>query len=351
MKYAHIFAEDKNDKFSLEFKKFIEKNFNIRNHNIVVFRKKAMPEKQIEEIVMPRNLGKLNNLLYKSDKIIIHGLFSPLFILILFLQPWLLKKCYWCIWGGDLYFYKYRRRSLTSNCIEFMRKFVIKNISGLITQLKGDYELTKQWYKAKGKYYYSFLYPSNLYKEYDLREIKKDNNKKYIQIGNSACETNEHIEVFQMLSKYKNENIEIICPLSYSGKKEYINQVIKAGYEIFGEEKFVPITEFMDFDKYLDVLARIDIAIFNHKRQRGLGNITTLLGLGKKIYIREEITTWKFCIDHGFKVFSINKGFNDLFEEVSKEIKESNINIMKLKFSETKLVEDWNKIFSEGEVK
>ncbi|MFP4698562.1 MAG: TDP-N-acetylfucosamine:lipid II N-acetylfucosaminyltransferase, partial [Eubacteriales bacterium] len=223
---------------------------------------------------------------------------------------------------------------------------LIKNMHGLITHLKGDYELAQKWYGAKGKYYYSFLYPSNLYKKYDLKKGQKSPKKKYIQIGNSACETNNHIEVFEKLSKYKSENIEFICPLSYSGKEEYIKEVIDAGYKTFGKEKFNPITDFMSFDKYLELLAKVDVAIFNHKRQRGLGNIITLLGLGKKVYIREEITTWQFCIDHDLKVYNANADFDDLLDKMSEDLKQKNKNKVKRQFSEKKLVEDWKKIFN-----
>jgi hypothetical protein len=216
---------------------------------------------------------------------------------------------------------------------------------GLITHLKGDYELAQKWYGAKGTYYYSFMYPSNLYKEYDLKNVEKEPGKTYIQVGNSACETNEHIAVFEKLSKYKNAHIEILCPLSYSGKEEYIKQVIEAGYKIFSKDKFSPITDFMPFDKYLELLAKVDVAIFNHKRQRGLGNITTLLGLGKKVYIREEITTWKFCIDHDLKVYSANGNYDDLFDKIDSKDKQKNIKIIKNEFSEKKLVEDWDVIF------
>ena len=37
---------------------------------------------------------------------------------------------------------------------------------------------------------------------------------------------------------------------------------------------------------YLKILGKIDIAIFNHERQQAVGNITSLLGLGKKVYIK-----------------------------------------------------------------
>lgn len=351
MKYAHVFTGDENDKFSLSYKRFIEKNFNIKNHKIAIVGKTSMYEEEgIRIVVISKNLKsliELNKMFYESDKIIIHGLFSTYLIIMLFLQPWLLKKCYWCIWGGDLYHYKYRSKSFKSNINEVFRRFLIKNMHGLITQLKGDYELAQKWYGAKGKYYYSFAYPSNLYKYYDLSKIEKNVDKICIQVGNSGCETNEHIEVFERLSKYRDKNIEVICPLSYSGKEEYINKVIKVGYEIFGKEKFVPIIDFMSFDKYLELLAKVDVAIFNHKRQRGLGNITTLLSLGKKVYISEEVSTWQFCIDHNLKVYSIKDGFDDLFEKMEKKIKQDNIDNMKIKFSEEKLIEDWKKIFND----
>src|SRR5690606_18092486 len=91
--------------------------------------------------------------LYTSNKIFIHGFFSGKIVLMLFLQPWLLKKCYWIIWGADLYRYKNRKNTIKSYIYEFVRKFVIKNIGGIITHIKGDYELARKWYGAKGKYY------------------------------------------------------------------------------------------------------------------------------------------------------------------------------------------------------
>lgn len=140
----------------------------------------------------------------------------------------------------------------------------------------------------------------------------------------------------------------IICPLSYAHESnpEYKAMVINKGKELFGE-KFIPLTEFMPFEKYLEILDKVDIAIFNHKRQQALGNITTLLGLGKKVYIREEITTWQFCKDHDLKVYSANVNYDDLFEEMDEGIRQKNIENVKSKFSEEKLVEDLKQIFDE----
>lgn len=181
------------------------------------------------------------------------------------------------------------------------------------------------------------MYPSNLYKEYDFSYLNKDHNKIYIQIGNSADPSNNHLEVFEKLKKYKDTSIEIICPLSY-GDVGHRDKIIKEGNRIFGE-KFIPIITLMPFDEYLGLLAKIDIAIFNHKRQQAMGNITTLLGLGEKVYIRYDITSWDFCKDHGLKVFSSNAGFSDLLQEMTK------IEKVKKHFSENKLKDDWKMIF------
>lgn len=344
MKIVHIIPVDK---FTEAFVEFINNNFCSEDHSFLAYGNIDYTTIKKEGVtILKRTSTSLKLLikeLYNSEKIIIHGLFSYYMVLLFFFQPWLLKKCYWVIWGGDLYYHTTREKTYKTNIYEYLRKYVIKNMFGFITHIRGDYELAKEWYGAKGEYYYSFMYPSNLYKEYSLSEGMKVDSKMYIQIGNSADPSNNHIEVLDKLQRYRDMDIEIICPLSY-GDKIYANSVIERGTEILGN-KFIPITEFIPIDKYLDILAKIDIAIFNHKRQQALGNITTLLGFGKKIYIREDITTWQFCIDHDLKVYNSNCDFEDLFENMDEKIKQQNIENIKLKFSEKKLVEDWRRIF------
>ena len=59
--------------------------------------------------------------------------------------------------------------------------------------------------------------------------------------------------------------------------------------------------------KYLELLGQIDIAIFAHKRQQAMGNAITLLGLGKKVYMRDDVTSWQLFKNIGVKVFELNK--------------------------------------------
>lgn len=232
-------------------------------------------------------------MLYRAEKIILHGLWSKRVLQILFLQPWLLKKCYHVMWGGDFYFPEKQ---------SWITKQIIKKVGHFITYIPGDYELAKTWYGAKGEYHECFVYPSNLYKEYNIP--LRDHDTINIQIGNSADITNNHFDMLEKLLPFKNENIKIFAPLSY-GDPQYARSVAEKGIQLFGE-KFVPILDFMPFERYLEFLGEIDVAIFAHKRQQGMGNIITLLGLGKKVYMRSDITPWSLFESIGVKIFDLD---------------------------------------------
>ncbi|MTH54510.1 hypothetical protein GKZ89_13985 [Bacillus mangrovi] len=353
MKYLHVFSTDENEKFSKSFIEFVNSNFNSKDHVFLLSNGKET-KTYISNApnlkILPYNLNSIlliSQYMIKSKRIFFHGFSNNKYIdAALFFQPLLLKKSFWIIWGGDLYLYKSQNESIRNKIREMPRRFIFKNIGGLITHIKGDYELAKKWYGAKGKYYYSFMYLSNLHKKHDDIHVKKDN-KIYIQVGNSALDTNEHIEIFNKLKIYKEEAIEIICPLSYAHESNpnYRDKVIETGRSIFGD-KFNPIVEFLPFNEYVSLLSKVDIAIFNHKRQQAVGNITTLLGLGKKVYIRNDITTWDFCREHGLKVFNANGNLDDLFVKMDNYSSRENVNNVKSMFSEEKLIEDLNKLFS-----
>ena len=143
------------DKFIPPFIEFVNKHFNPDEHIYLIFGQKdekygKLDAKNIEYIKSKKEVFKLLRYLYKSKKIIIHGLWNEHFNRLLFLQPWLLKKCYWVMWGGDFYFPEKQ---------SFIKKQVIKKMGHFITYIKGDYELVQKWYGANGKWHRCFLYP------------------------------------------------------------------------------------------------------------------------------------------------------------------------------------------------
>jgi len=343
-----------NEKFNKDYIDFINEEFDLKDHKFLFLGGhksdvRPIPEYSNVEVGLEYGMNRTINwnfLLfkncYKAEKIYLHGFTNSKVIKFLFYNPSLLKKCNWIIWGGDLYSYEYPKETFKKKWKEFMKKFCIKRFGGLITYLKGDYELAKKWYGAKGEYFKCIMYPSNLHKDLNIIEIDKDKSKTYIQIGNSSHRSNNHKEVIDKLVKYKDENIEIICPLSY-GDEKYSEEIERYGKEKFGS-KFLALTDFLPFDEYLNILGKIDIAIFNHKRQQAMGNIITLLGLGKTVYIRDDISTWSLLEEILVKVKASNGEITlDLLSEIECE---NNSYTIKKRFSEKNLKEEWRNIFN-----
>ena len=75
-----------------------------------------------------------------------------------------------------------------------------------------------------------------------------------------------------------------------------------------------------------------------------MGNIITLLGLGKKVYLRQDITTWQFFLEKEIKVYNID---NIELELISEQIKKQNQKKIKDYFSENNLKKQLERLFNE----
>ena len=274
--------------------------------------------------------------MHKAKKVIFHGLFDSKLVCILFLMPWLLKKCYWVMWGGDLYEYQLGKRNWAWEVKEFFRRPVIKNMGYLVTGTQGDLELAREWYGAKGEHIKCFNYPSNIYKEYYVKP--KQHEGINILLGNSADPSNNHLELFDKLEPFKDKNIHIYAPMTY-GNSEYAKMIIEQGKKSFGN-KFYPLTEHMPFNEYFEFLGKIDIAVFNHRRSQALGNTITLLGLGKKVYLNSVSNHNDFFEGLGITVFDV-KDFN--INLIDSRISKKNINKVRSVYSKDSLVNSLSK--------
>lgn len=333
-------------KTTIDFIKFLEKNIGLEKHEFI-FWKGENPHK-----IESENMSKITILENKKDlfmfylklfrlkkykKIFLHGWYFPRFAIPLFLNSYLLKKIYWIIWGEDLYSYTKRKKNTILKKIE---DYVKGHIKGYITPIKGDYELAKKFFNVKGRFYYSFVYPSNLYKKIQFKE--KEKKELYIQIGNSGEESNNHFEILEKLLEFKAQNIKLFCILSYGGSEEYKKSVIKKGYELFSE-KFYPVTNFMKFDEYIQFLSVLDIAIFAHNQQQAFGNIISLLSMKKTVYLKGTVTTFETLKELGIEVKLFEKLIS--LEKIDENILENNKRIIEENFSEEKLKEQWKNIF------
>ena len=339
MKILHI-AEPQT--FTQPFFSLIEKNFEVKDHAILSYGKSNGWSVDLK-IAHKTSFGSrwafcFLNSAREAEKIILHGLWNSRLIVLLALHPSILKKCYWVIWGGDLYSHSMEKRNLKWYASELFRRPVIQSMGHLITYVQGDVELARKWYGAVGQYHECIMYTSNVYRDYAIKEQPRA--VVNIQIGNSAYPSNNHLEILENLKSFRDQNIAIYAPLSY-GNQAYAKTVIAAGNAIFGD-KFKPMTNFIPFEQYLEFLGKIDIAVFAHKRQQGMGNTITLLGLGKKVYMRSDVTPWATFDGIGVKIFDFPN--IDLIP-INNEVMSKNITQIKNNFSEKMLINQLKSIF------
>jgi len=288
----------------------------------------------------------------KADLIIIHGLFNPRYLIFLTLFQGFLKKTRWVIWGGDLYGSLFLDSKKTfHNLFDYaIRKRIAQNIDAIITSILEDWEFAQNYFHTNVKRIEAF-YPNPI--DFDLLESSvklknKNNNVQNILLGNSATPTNEHLEVLDFLSSMKiRTKFKVLCPLSY-GNKEYASFVVEYGKERLGND-FIPLLELLKPKEYAKVLNSVDVAIMNHRRQQGRGNILALLYAGKKVYISKSVSTYSFLERLGIIIFDTNKlikykDCKNLFK-FNQNDGEKNKEIIKKEYSEENCASHWAKIF------
>ncbi len=331
--FLHIM---RNDKFNHPFIKMINNNFDKEEHKFIIIdglkEKEPYAEKNVKRyITCGRKYNKILKIIFfliqlpvlygllffnckKSKKIYFHGLFEPRIIIFLFIFRKFLKKSDWIVWGGDLYCYKKRNyNSFLKKLWYKIEEHVKKNIAYVNTLAPEDYNVAKEYYNIKGKYKRALYMLEEDFLSFKLSKTQ-EKTEVYIQIGNSADPSNNHYDILNSLEKFKDKNIKIFAVLSY-GDKEYAKKVNEYGKNIFGN-KFVGMLDFLSKEEYWQYMSKIDILIFNHKRQQGLANIFIASYFEKKIYIRDDISSWNYLVsDIGLKLNSYALIENQTFNE------------------------------------
>lgn len=345
-KVVHILEPDK---FTLPFIDMVQSEFDSENHLFLctsepatILRKKNCNIRFLRNPYR-RHLIENSILFFRSvrgaSRIILHG--NPLLFYFL-LFPWLPSKTYWVIYGYEIDDRLIKiKRSLPNRLI---RLFVLSRISGHITHIKEDSDYANSHFGSHAKFFYSPIYLSNVIDEKLILSgcNRILTNPIRILVGNNTSPTNNHESIFRMLLPFKDENILLFCPLSYGLYDEYRDMTIAQGRDYFGN-RFVAMTEFMKPDTYREFLNEIDIAIFNHQRQEGMGVIIQLLNLGKVIYMNSSTTSYKSFVSRGFRVFDNTLiGVDGLF--VERDVSE-NVSLARTYYSYERLLSSWNTIF------
>jgi hypothetical protein len=329
-KYVHIMH---NDKFIAPFVDFMNRNFNPDEHLFLCMHTcPQFPFPTGKNVVKIRDLRgiKLNRANIKQ--VICHSLFIPGLVDYLYQhQDILTHKAYWCIWGGDLY----------NAPRDAVNDFVRKNFYAYIGLMDREYALNK--YGMRDNFYgANYIFPT-LFGNDDV-VIQKSEHPIRIQVNNSADDST--LEMLDILSKFRDQDIEIYTILSY-GKMEYRDQIIARGTELFGD-KFHYLDKYLEPDEYKEFVKQNHILILNQNRQQGVGNTILNIQYGNKVFIRGDVSTYKYLNDvDGVKIFdSRNIGDMTFDEFIRNDYVAQNRKNIRNRTEEESLVLQWNNILN-----
>lgn len=196
---------------------------------------------------------------------------------------------------------KYKIRLREINIEDAINRF--DYFSGIIPE---EYQLIKNnkkniFFKAKACYF-SYADVTQPIKEDNIQQqFSKGTN---ILIGNSADETNNHMDIIQLLSNYNLKDKKVICPLSYAGTTKYVNAVVSYGKNRLGDS-FTPIKNFMKYDQYLGLLSTAGYSIYYLERQQALGNIVLSIWNGNMVFLSESSVMYPFFKNRGYYIYTI----------------------------------------------
>ena len=165
---------------------------------------------------------------------------------------------------------------------------------------------------------FNYSSPNSPYKADDLyKDFKHE--RRYIQIGHSGNLLSKHLDIIDTLKGLDGRDLEILLPLSY-GCGHYGNRVIKVAKRFWGNRAHV-LTRFLPYNEYVELNKNVRVAIFNIKRQCGVGNIFLALWNGAKVFLPHDSLNFKHFKSLGYIVYSIEEELSSesLQSEASEE--------------------------------
>lgn len=241
-------------------------------------------------------------------------------------------------------------RYIYSRKVEKIKKEVLSNVDYFCHWISQDYSLIKSKIKIDAKFL-DFIHGSldMIISPESLRN-SKNNDSEHILVGNSANESNNHLDILEKLYQCDNDGKKIYMPLSYSeSSSEYTKEVIKKGETLFAN-KYISIKKFLQKNEYYNLCLKCEFIFMNHYRSQAGAVNRFVLYFGKKLFMSEKSNMYKFYKQIGLIVFSIEKELvrnnPDIWKKLTKKQKEHNKLILEKKFGANEINLKYNKIFN-----
>ena len=319
MKILHLMIVEK---FTKPVSLFYNENFGDRGHEICYILKKDEKSLPLTDLIIPNITFRISDRLFDDykrikrlydsyDFVVVHSIWVLPIIshLLYFMSKSMLNKTIWIEWGSDLY-----DTGKTLNPLKNIKRLLLNRIKNNCFAMVGIFQPDCVFFKtifpkSKSRVLYAPYCGNNispdLLKPYNsichLEETITKGEPVYILIGHNGMETLNHIEVLRYLKRFAANNIKIVLSLGYGGSKKYANKVQKMAQELF-PNKVVCLRKMIPYSEYMGLIEKIDIAIFDTKRQCGLGNIYSLIYHNVKIFMPHDGVMYNFFYSNGVPV-------------------------------------------------
>lgn len=341
--------------FYMDFQDNIKSVNNEKNINRSVYRE-IFNKYKTNNFKFIRNSLNLIISLYKQnndDQLIIHDsqtLFgSPqLFWIFLWIMGNHYRKnisfIYWSVPEN-----KKENKNVIYSILFIIKSKVLRSFKNVITLTADDKMKIMNWHNLSNAIVAGYVYDAYTeFKVYNKR-TKQNKTATNIMISHSSFMHNNHTEILDILERFKDEPVKIICPLSY-GDTEYRKKVIAKGKHKFGH-KFVYYDKLMSKYDYNQLLASIDIYISNAVIQTGLYVVNFCICTGKKMFLRENNFNWLESL--GFYINNVSElkdiTYSEFVKPLDREWVLHNERLASQIYSATPRINEWKYIYNGSE--
>lgn len=240
----------------------------------------------------------------------------------------------WVCWGSGASIHDNRKSKLTSP----LKSWIYRRFYSIVTLMEDDRTSIIRDFKVKPELIKTIPYASaggrSLRSEICLRLLKEKkmvhSDKPIVLLGNNPGNLKYYIQLMNMLSSFKGK-IRVHCMMNYSlNKDQRYEAFINHGKVLFGDD-FRSNEEFYHgAENYVNYMNTCDVYMCGSPDQSGLGALSTVLQLGKKIYVTGKNYEWasKECGTFVFNVSEISD-YEDFVKPLCEEQKIHNFNAIR----------------------
>ncbi|WP_422006245.1 TDP-N-acetylfucosamine:lipid II N-acetylfucosaminyltransferase [Roseivirga pacifica] len=278
---------------------------------------------------------------------------------------------YWFFWGADGYSIPELKKSILlpktkklekytllalKKRFHYIRQSLRKNklkqamayVDYCCTFVNGDYDLIKSLGYEKLKFhFFSYLSIEDLAPD-TIGLAKKRESHIKVQIGNSLNNTNNHLDAIDFVKRVFPESAELIFPVSYSGKAEYLSTIKAYAKETHFRTSF--LEDFIPLQDYLAYMNSCDFVVFFHVRQQSANNSLSALWLGKIVIMRAESTLYKFYKKNDLSVVASEEvesyqSLNTIVESMPNRLEKNRAILMRI-FNKNEVAKQYEALFA-----